>query len=152
MNHGVSLVVKHAGIPVGNLGNTIGFYHGNDGFRHGFLGRFPTGYRRDSRRALESCRVQESCQFYLHRVESTSALYKVTKTCWDTSEEFYQKLERPKTRGDRKFMGIVDRVKWPLSKEDYQGVLVSLQRYTHAFQFVLDLENRLVSHPRLRPP
>jgi hypothetical protein len=62
--------MNHAGIPVGSLGNTVGFYHGNEGFCHGFSGRFPAGYRRGSCRALESCRVQESRRFYLHRVDS----------------------------------------------------------------------------------
>jgi hypothetical protein len=57
VNHGVSLVVNHASIPVGNPGNIVGFYHGNEGFRHGFSGRFPAGYRWDSRRSLESRRV-----------------------------------------------------------------------------------------------
>jgi hypothetical protein len=61
VNHGVSPVVNHAGIAVRNPGNTVGFYHGNEGFRHGFSGRFPASYQRDSRRALESRR------FYVHR-------------------------------------------------------------------------------------
>jgi ankyrin repeat protein len=45
VNHGVSPVVNHAGILVGNQRNTVGFYHGKEGFRHGFSGRIPAGYR-----------------------------------------------------------------------------------------------------------
>jgi hypothetical protein len=44
VNHGVSLVVNHAGIPAGNLVNTVEFYHGKEWFHHGFSGRFPAGY------------------------------------------------------------------------------------------------------------
>jgi hypothetical protein len=72
VNHGVSLFVNHAGIPVGNLGDTVGMYHDNEGFRHGFSDRFPTGCRRDAHRALESRQVQESRRFYLHRVLQTA--------------------------------------------------------------------------------
>jgi hypothetical protein len=67
VNHRVSRFVNHAGIPVVNPGDTIGMYHDNEGFHHGFSDRFPTGYRRDAHRALESRRVQESRRFYLHR-------------------------------------------------------------------------------------
>jgi hypothetical protein len=44
-----------------------------------------------------------------------------------------------------KMAELIERVKWPLRKDDYEQTISRLQRFAQTFQFSLMVSNRLVS-------
>jgi hypothetical protein len=82
---------------------------------------------------------------YKGNSESTSALVVVIRSCQKEIEDLYKKLEKLQTP-NTKVAGIIERIKWPLKMEEYQGTLANLHRFAQTFQFSLTIANWYVSY------
>jgi hypothetical protein len=76
--------------------------------------------------------------------QPTSALCVVIGACQAKIEDLYKKLEKLQVKSDNKVAGLIERLKWPLKKEDYQDTILTLHRFIQTFQFSLTVSNWLV--------
>jgi hypothetical protein len=74
------------------------------------------------------------------RLEPTSALVALIRTCQEEVEGLYKKLEKLKGGGN-KVKELVDRLKWPLKKEEFESTVTTLHRFMQTFQFSLSVAN-----------
>jgi hypothetical protein len=73
--------------------------------------------------------------------KETSALLTIITACHNQIKDLYKKLESIRFPREKKILDAVQRMKWPLRKEDYQDTVVTLQRFTQTFQFSLTVSN-----------
>jgi site-specific recombinase len=75
-----------------------------------------------------------------------STLVLSINACRNQIEELYKRLEKLETpdTSNNKVKGFIERMKWPLRKEDYQATLGNIHRFTHTFHFSLTISNWLV--------
>jgi hypothetical protein len=66
-------------------------------------------------------------------------------SCQKQIQDLYQKLGKLQNRSGSRVSEIIDRVKWPLKKEEYQSTVIALHRFTQTFQFSLQISNWYVA-------
>jgi hypothetical protein len=79
--------------------------------------------------------------------QPTSALCLVISACRQQIEDLHKKLKRFQVSidgGAGRVSGFVERLKWPLKKEDYQNTIATLHRFVQTFQFSLQISNWFV--------
>lgn len=72
--------------------------------------------------------------------EPTSALRLVINSCQEQIEDLYKRLGKI-GRVQNKAVEIIERMKWPFRKDEYQGIVAKLHRFTQTFQFSLQISN-----------
>ncbi|KAI5798521.1 hypothetical protein FPQ18DRAFT_322393 [Pyronema domesticum] len=70
----------------------------------------------------------------------TSALVVATDACKDQITNLYKKLKKIEVRSG-KVSQLMERLKWPFRKEDYDSTISTIQRFTQTFQFSLTISN-----------
>ncbi|KAI5785324.1 hypothetical protein FPQ18DRAFT_351459 [Pyronema domesticum] len=79
---------------------------------------------------------------YKGNFAETSALVVAIEACRDQITELYKKIEKIEVSCEKsKIAQVMERLKWPLRKEDYDSTISTVQRFTQTFQFSLTISN-----------
>ncbi|CCX31584.1 hypothetical protein FPQ18DRAFT_418713 [Pyronema domesticum] len=74
--------------------------------------------------------------------DETSALCSIISSCEEQIQGLYKKLGQRSATTSR-IGGIIERIKWPFQKEDFEATVPSITRFTQVFQFSLTIDNWL---------
>jgi hypothetical protein len=72
--------------------------------------------------------------------EPTFTLHLVINSCQEQFQDLYKKLGKI-GRVQNKAVEIIERMKWPFRKDEYQGTVAKLHQFTQTFQFSLQVLN-----------
>ncbi|KAI5818441.1 hypothetical protein BZA77DRAFT_342841 [Pyronema omphalodes] len=79
---------------------------------------------------------------YKGNFANTSAMAAAIEACKDQITQLYKKIENIEVSSDKsKITQVMERLKWPLRKEDYDNTISTVQRFTQTFQFSLTISN-----------
>ncbi|KAI5818432.1 hypothetical protein BZA77DRAFT_15156 [Pyronema omphalodes] len=93
------------------------------------------------------CHVLEQLVRFLRKdnkgnFANTSAMVAAIEACKDQITQLYKKIENIEVSSDKsKITQVMERLKWPLRKEDYDNTISTVQRFTQTFQFSLTISN-----------
>jgi uncharacterized protein Yka (UPF0111/DUF47 family) len=72
----------------------------------------------------------------------TSALVVAIEAYKDQITKLYKKIKKIEVSCEKsKIAQVMERLKWPLCKEDYDSTISTVQRFTQTFQFSLTMAN-----------
>jgi uncharacterized protein Yka (UPF0111/DUF47 family) len=72
----------------------------------------------------------------------TSALVVAIEAYKDQITKLYKKIKKIEVSCEKsKIAQVMERLKWPLRKEDYDSTISTVQRFTQTFQFSLTMAN-----------
>lgn len=70
-----------------------------------------------------------------------SVLHIAIEVCQNPLQKLYVKLGKLRIPSSGKIAGLVERITWPLKKDEYQQTVSELQRFAQTFQFSRVLPN-----------
>jgi CRISPR/Cas system CSM-associated protein Csm2 small subunit len=74
--------------------------------------------------------------------EKTSFLCSSIELCQSEVQKLYKKFSKFHGVDKSKMAELIERIKWPLRKDDFENTVAALQRLTPTFQFSLLVSNR----------
>lgn len=73
--------------------------------------------------------------------KDTSVLCSIIVMCQKQINVLYKKLGKQENEKTSKVAGIIEGMKWPFQKEEFESTVRSLNRFTQTFEFSLTIEN-----------
>ncbi|KAI5816856.1 hypothetical protein BZA77DRAFT_343876 [Pyronema omphalodes] len=93
------------------------------------------------------CHVLEQLEQFLRKdykgnFTNTSAMVVAIEACKSQIMQLYNKIEIIEVNLEKsKITKAIERLKWPLRKDDYDSIISTIQRFTQTFQFSLTISN-----------